>query len=49
MIKSGSIETKDQEISDLKKAPGAKTEDNLNNQVPDIDAGQLYKAMSQIN
>ena len=47
--KDKAIETKDQEISDLRKAPGAKTEDNLKDQVPDIDAGQLYKAMSQIN
>ena len=38
-----------QEISDLKKAPGAKTEEHLDEGVQDIDADQLYQAMKQIN
>lgn len=47
--KDKDIKAKDQEISDLKKAPGAKTEEHLDEGVQDIDADQLYQAMKQIN
>lgn len=47
--KDKDIKAKDQEIANLKKAPGAKTDEHVAEGEQDIDAGQLYNAMKQIN
>ena len=47
--KDKDIEAKDQEIANLKKAPGAKTGEHVDEGEQDLDAGQLYNAMKQIN
>jgi hypothetical protein len=47
--KDKDIQDKDKEIKDLKDAPGSDTHDDVTPEVDNVDAGDIYKALKQIN
>ena len=47
--KDKDIQDKDKEIKDLKGAPGSDTHDDVTPEVDNVDAGEIFKALKQIN